>query len=77
MSEFDLKNYLSLRKQLVEAELEKIFPAPSGLQKKVVEAARYSLFAGESGCGRFFAWRRRKWLAGKLNRFFRLLVPLR
>ena len=46
MGEFDLKNYLSLRKQLVEAALEKIFPVPSGLQKRVIEAARYSLFAG-------------------------------
>jgi geranylgeranyl diphosphate synthase type II len=46
MGEFDLKTYLSKRKQLVEAALEKIFPATSGLQKRVVEAARYSLFAG-------------------------------
>jgi geranylgeranyl diphosphate synthase type II len=46
MGEFDLKNYLSLRKQLVEDQLEKIFPVPAGLQKKVIEAARYSLFAG-------------------------------
>jgi len=46
MAEFDLKSYLSRRKQLVEAALEKIFPATSGLQKRVVEAARYSLFAG-------------------------------
>ncbi len=46
MGEFDLKAYLSQRKQLVEAALEKIFPVPAGLQKKVIEAARYSLFAG-------------------------------
>ena len=46
MGEFDLKTYLSRRKQLVEASLEKIFPTASGLEKKVVEAARYSLFAG-------------------------------
>jgi len=46
MSEFDLKNYLSRRKQLVEAALEKVFPVPTGLQKKVIEAARYSLGAG-------------------------------
>jgi geranylgeranyl diphosphate synthase type II len=46
MGEFDLKAYLSQRKQLVEAVLERIFPVPSGLQKRVVEAARYSLFAG-------------------------------
>ena len=46
MGEFDLKAYLSRRRQLVEEALEKIFPAASGLQKRVVEAARYSLFAG-------------------------------
>ena len=46
MGEFDLKTYLSRRKQLVEAVLEKIFPVASGLQKRVIEAARYSLFAG-------------------------------
>ncbi|MGC8493390.1 MAG: polyprenyl synthetase family protein [Syntrophobacteraceae bacterium] len=46
MSEFDLKSYLSRRRQLVEESLEKIFPTASGLEKRVVEAARYSLFAG-------------------------------
>ncbi len=46
MNEFDLKTYLSRRKQIVEAALEEILPAASGLQKKVIEAARYSLFAG-------------------------------
>ncbi len=46
MSDFDLKGYLSRRKQLVENALEKIFPVASGLQKKVIEAAHYSLFAG-------------------------------
>lgn len=46
MGEFDLKTYLSRRKQLVDAALEKIFPMASGLQKRVIEAARYSLFAG-------------------------------
>ena len=46
MGEFDLKTYLSRRKQLVEDALEKIFPVASGLQKRVIEAARYSLFAG-------------------------------
>ncbi len=30
----------------MEAALETAFPAPTGLQKRVVEAARYSLFAG-------------------------------
>lgn len=46
MSEFNLKVYLGERKQLIEGALEKVFPAPSGLQKQVIEAARYSLFAG-------------------------------
>jgi geranylgeranyl diphosphate synthase type II len=46
MGEFDLKTYLSRRKQLVDGALEKIFPAAAGLQKRVIEAARYSLFAG-------------------------------
>ena len=46
MLEFDLKAYLSERKQLVDAALEKLFPVPDGLQKQVLEAARYSLYAG-------------------------------
>lgn len=43
---FDLKLYLAERKQLVEDALESCFPVPSGLEKSVLEAARYSLFAG-------------------------------
>ncbi len=46
MPEFNLKAYLAERKQLIDAALEKIFPVPAGLQKQVLEAARYSLFAG-------------------------------
>ncbi len=46
MGEFDLKTYLSRRKLLIEDALEKVFPVASGLEKRVVEAARYSLFAG-------------------------------
>lgn len=46
MQEFDLKSYLTARKQLIDAALEELFPIATGLQKKVVEAARYSLFAG-------------------------------
>jgi geranylgeranyl diphosphate synthase, type II len=46
MPDFDLKYYLSERKQLVEEALEKYAPAPVGLEKNVSEAARYSLFAG-------------------------------
>lgn len=43
---FDLKLYLADRKREVDTVLEKIFPSPAGLEKKVIEAARYSLFAG-------------------------------
>jgi geranylgeranyl diphosphate synthase, type II len=43
---FDLKLYLANRKGEVDSALERIFPAPTGLEKKVIEAARYSLFAG-------------------------------
>jgi geranylgeranyl diphosphate synthase, type II len=46
MGEFDLNIYLSRRKQLVEAAMEKIFPVSPGLQQRVIEAAHYSLFAG-------------------------------
>jgi geranylgeranyl diphosphate synthase type II len=46
MKDFDLKRYLAERKERVDAALEQIFPAPAGLQKSVLEAARYSLFAG-------------------------------
>lgn len=46
MVEFNLKQYLAERRQWVEAALEREFPQPSGLQKTVIEAARYSLFAG-------------------------------
>ena len=46
MPEFDLKSYMAERKRLIDSALEKIFPVPAGLQKQVIEAARYSLFAG-------------------------------
>ncbi len=46
MVSFDLKIYLSKRKELVDAALEDCFPVPCGLEKRVLEAARYSLFAG-------------------------------
>ena len=46
MQEFDLKAFLGERKLLVDAALEKALPAAAGLEKKVIEAARYSLFAG-------------------------------
>ncbi|MCE5335461.1 MAG: polyprenyl synthetase family protein, partial [Desulfobacteraceae bacterium] len=44
--QFDLKTYLSERKQVIDSELEKCLPLPSGLESRVIEAARYSLFAG-------------------------------
>lgn len=46
MQDFDLKAYLTERKQRVDSALEHYFPTPSGLGKRVLEAARYSLFAG-------------------------------
>ena len=46
MTDFDLKGYLAERKQKIDAFLEASFPGPSGLEGKVIEAARYSLFAG-------------------------------
>lgn len=46
MQEFDLKRYLADRKEQVEAALGKYFPLSAGLEKRVLEAARYSLFAG-------------------------------
>lgn len=46
MPDFDLKKYLAERKQMVDEALENTFPKPAGLQKTVLEASRYSLFAG-------------------------------
>jgi len=46
MADFDLKKYLSERKKLVDNALKELLPTPTGLEKKVLEAARYSLFAG-------------------------------
>lgn len=46
MPPMDLKLYLSERKQLVDAALERYAPAAVGLEKNVAEASRYSLFAG-------------------------------
>lgn len=46
MQPFDLTKYLSERKEWVETALEQHFPPSSRLEKRVVEAARYSLFAG-------------------------------
>jgi geranylgeranyl diphosphate synthase, type II len=46
MQNFDLKGHLATEKGRVDAALEKLFPPPGGLEGKVIEAARYSLFAG-------------------------------
>lgn len=46
MPDFDLKQYLMERKQLVDEALERYAPAAVGLEKNVSKAARYSLFAG-------------------------------
>ena len=46
MESFDLKAYLADRRRIVDAALERFLPASAGLEKTVVEAARYSLFAG-------------------------------
>jgi geranylgeranyl diphosphate synthase type II len=46
MQDFNLKNYLAERKQLVDAALEQCFPSPAGMEKNVLEAVRYSLGAG-------------------------------
>jgi geranylgeranyl diphosphate synthase type II len=46
MHDFDLKLYLAERKRMVDAALAESFPNPTGLEKKVLEAIRYSIFAG-------------------------------
>ncbi len=46
MESFDLKGFLENQRQRVDDALERFFPASTGLEKTVVEAARYSLFAG-------------------------------
>lgn len=46
MESFDLKAYMAEKRQAVDEALDRFFPASSGLEKTVVEAARYSLFAG-------------------------------
>jgi geranylgeranyl diphosphate synthase, type II len=45
-TEFDLKSYLEARRRAVEEALEAGLPAEDGLDARVVEAMRYSLFAG-------------------------------
>lgn len=45
-SSFDLKAHLADRKAQVDQALQRCLPAPSGLEKNLLEASRYSLFAG-------------------------------
>jgi geranylgeranyl diphosphate synthase type II len=44
--DFDLKQYLERRRIIVEAALENVLPESEGPEARVVEAMRYSLFAG-------------------------------
>jgi geranylgeranyl diphosphate synthase, type II len=44
--QFDLKGYLAERKELVDRALQQYLPTPAGLEKNLLEASRYSLFAG-------------------------------
>jgi len=44
-TEFDLKSYFEARRLAVEEALEAALPAEDGLDARVVEAMRYSLFA--------------------------------
>jgi len=46
MHDFDLKLYLAEHKRMVDEALAESFPNPTGLEKKVLEAIRYSIFAG-------------------------------
>lgn len=46
MPEFELKQYLSARKQVIDEALAQFAPVPTGLEGSVAEASRYSLFAG-------------------------------
>jgi geranylgeranyl diphosphate synthase type II len=45
-TEFDLKSYLESRRLMVEEALKTSFPVEEGPDARVVEAMRYSLFAG-------------------------------
>ncbi len=45
-SSFDLKAHLAERKAQVDQALQQCLPTPAGLEKNLLEASRYSLFAG-------------------------------
>ena len=42
----DLKEYLSTKKELVDAELDRLLPQPAGFERSVYEAMRYSIIGG-------------------------------
>lgn len=46
MKNFDLKNYLSNKRKIIDTALEETLPRESTLSGKVMEAMRYSLMAG-------------------------------
>ncbi len=46
MSQFDLKEYISRQKAVVDAALDRLMPEAKGPSAKVTEAMRYSLSAG-------------------------------
>ena len=46
MTDFDLKSYLDEKKRVVDQALEKTLPQTEDLSRTVVQAMRYSLFAG-------------------------------
>lgn len=44
--EFNIETYLKEKREKINSVLERYFPKPQGYGKRVIEAARYSLFAG-------------------------------
>lgn len=42
----DIKKYLAQQKKIVDDELERLLPPPTGHERSVCEAMRYSVFAG-------------------------------
>lgn len=46
MMDFDLKAYVAEKREIIDKALDKYLPPIDGMEGRVVEAARYSLFAG-------------------------------
>ena len=46
MMDFDLKAYVAEKREIIDKALDKYLPPINGMEGRVVEAARYSLFAG-------------------------------